>query len=175
MSKSAFLKQFITEEVYVIDKQNNAAQDNVKVADIVKEPEVQYPEEQIAGEAIPINYKGANKKGIAIIVNYPDHEYISADDEAFLLKILSAVKLSAEDVGIINRATNNNLIPLKALESTTCLIFDEKSDLTNGLNPYSITSKDGIDVLWGSPLTTIAIDKVQKKLLWEALQSLFLK
>ncbi len=181
MSKSAFLKQFITEEVYVIDKHNNAVQDNAKVAEIVKEPKVEYPEEKIAAnekstsETIAVNYKGANKKGIAIIVNYPDQDFINAEDEAFLLKILSAVKLTAEDVAIINKANNKNLNPLEVLESSTCLIFDEKSDLTNALNPYSVTNKDGVDILWGSPLTAIATDKVQKKLLWEALQALFLK
>jgi hypothetical protein len=179
MSNSAFLKNFITEDIYVIDGIKTAKNE-------VKEPASEYtPEVKPVKNLLPVtevdevslNLKGSNNKGVAIIVNYSDQEYIDSADEAFLLKILSAVKFTAEDVAIINLAKTIGLTHqnFEILDSSTCLIFDEKSALTQSLNPYEITSHEGINLLWSQPLNIIAKDNVQKKLLWEALQKLFLK
>lgn len=122
-----------------------------------------------------IQFKGSNNKGVAIIVNYDNEEFINSADEAFLLKILAAVQLSNEDVAIINKANNLNLTleGLNELNCRSCLVFGVNA--LQGNNPnYRPQAINNITTLFCSNLTSIQSNVEEKKLLWSALQKIFL-
>lgn len=163
---SEFLKHFIQEPIYVIDK-----------ASSVKAPE---PSSEVVQEETPISSikpkvlksKGENQKGIVILVSYDNVEIINSTDEQFLLKILGAVKLALSDVAIINLSDHDRNISLP--DHSVCLNFNSKADQGES-NLYEIQQNNGATTLSCDNLSVIASDTSKKKLLWTALQTLFLK
>lgn len=127
--------------------------------------------EEVKADKEPIKFKGANNKSIAILVNYENEEFINAAEEAFLLKILAAVQLSKDDVAIINSQVE--LTDLQNLNIKTCLVFGENI-LGDQTSKYQSQIMADINVLFCSNLNTIQSNVEEKKLLWSALQKIFL-
>ena len=189
-----FLKDFITEPVFVIKG------DNIPDAPAIKErpsgtsdkptaqdmepatPPAPAKEAQASPEPTPqisLSYKGANNNGVVIIVNQPEELHINAQDEDFLSKILGAVKLDIQEVAIVNHARQQNLneTSLTAIAPRKCIFFGVNTSLLlqNQFPAYQcVKFREDLEVLDCDPLATIAADPSKKKLLWTALQKMFL-
>ncbi|MBL3658476.1 hypothetical protein [Fulvivirga sediminis] len=181
MSDNAFLKFFITEPVYKIAGEeiitNTPSQEPKE--DIIPEPQAaektEKPQEK---QEQPISIKGTNSLGVFVIVNEPSAEFITDQDEAFLGKILKAVKLDISEAGIINAHNNPGLNQHTSmdLQATKFLLFgvDAASIFKSDFPHYQIIEADNKVFLNNHSLSEIAKDSELKKLLWSALQKMFL-
>lgn len=188
MADTGFLKHFITEPVYFIPGEESllkkpaieTEEPSAKVEELsVAASEVKEPEATSADMPVGIVYKGTNSRKILILVDQPEEEYINAEDEQFLGKILSAIKLNIEEVGIANCATSGPLAlsDLLEFEADKYLLFGVGNTglLESSAGQYEIAvlagGKHGLNC---ASLAEIARDPAQKKLLWSALQKMFL-
>ncbi|UII20962.1 hypothetical protein [Fulvivirga ligni] len=185
MEDNSFLKFFITEPVYHIQGeeiiQNKVEEPEMKISKPESEPEIieEAPKEEIKEEINqPISIKGSNAKNVIIIVNEPEVEFISDSNEDFLGKILKAVKLDIKEVGLINAANNPGLNQHNSmdLEGSKFLLFGIESAkiFKDNFPHYQIIELESKQFLSGNSLSEIAKDSELKKLLWTALQKLFL-
>lgn len=200
MSDKSFLKHFITEPVYVIPGENLhlAAESKQKVAgqepplveqtatseqtaEVVQQPvKVEEPvAEPVAKkeQKKTYHYKGINIKKVLIIVDQPDHEFIGPEDEAFLSKIMTAVKLDLNDLAILNIKQNSGSTfkELLNFDATKYLVFGpDQKFFEKDYVQYQLIAEESNQILHCSALSTIAADASQKKLLWLALQKMFL-
>lgn len=122
---------------------------------------------------------GSNKKQIVIIVRYEDVSVIAEKPLKFLLDILSACKLSLEDVAIINY-TNNRSATFDDIATKfsfqTMLVFALKPqdlNLQPELTILSIHEINDSKVLFSPPLEEIESNLPLKKQFWSVLRKLF--
>ncbi|MBL6445926.1 hypothetical protein JMN32_06380 [Fulvivirga sp. 29W222] len=184
MGDNSFLKHFITEPVFVIPGEELVASitgsREEKAEAIVEEaPAIYQSQEATKKKAKEVTFKGSNKKQILVIVDQPGEEFINAADESFLSKIMGAIKLDINDIAIINFSNNSELNKELLLDfsATRYLMFgiDDSKLLKGNFPPYQIMDiGNNKQVLICSALATIASDPSQKKLLWTALQKMFL-
>ncbi|UII26964.1 hypothetical protein LVD15_00575 [Fulvivirga maritima] len=181
MSDNAFLKFFITEPVYKIageeiisnsTEQEPQEEQTPEPTVVVEEEKPQEKQEQ------PISIKGANSLGVIVIVNEPSAEFITDQDEAFLGKILKAVKLDITKTGIINAHNNPGLNQHTSMdiEANKFLLFgiDAAHIFKSDFPHYQIIEAENKVFLNNHSLSEIAKDSELKKLLWGALQKMFL-
>ncbi len=175
----AFLKEFLDEEIYVIEENPSASlspkdEANPKIDEEKKLTQVHEPQESYESQGL--SYKGGNDKGIAILVHSKYETFINETNEQFLLKVLSAVDLSIEDVAIINIETQLQLSIEQLRESgfNVCLIFGELS-VAREHNRYEVIKNAGLTLLNCDSLTDISGNIALKKSLWTSLKSLFSK
>ncbi len=170
------LKLFFDEEIYLI--KDNDFKESVpvepKTETTIKEKTSTLPavEEPIA-EALSLNYKGGNAKGIAIVINDDSNEYLNDTDETLLLNILKAVGFSLEDVAIVNQH-NSGVKWQSQLDFTKAIIFGVlPSAYGITCENYSIQKHEEADWLFSDSLFSLGSDKVLKGKLWGKLQKLF--
>ncbi|WP_157494285.1 DNA polymerase III subunit psi [Fulvivirga imtechensis] len=125
------------------------------------------------------HYKGSNTKKVLIVVDQPDEEFINAEEEGFLGKILNAVKLDLRDVAIMNLQKNRGatITSLLSFDATKFLFFGitNKDFFEKDCEQYTLLAFDASRQLLNcSSLAAISQDASQKKLLWSALQKMFL-
>ena len=128
---------------------------------------------------------GGFGKGILIILQDDAARVISDDDLAFLSKILAAVKLSLEDVLIMNLQGANPEESLHWLEQhqpATVLMFGlgpEDLALPMRFPPFQVQTWGKMTFLVAPALPQInslsAEATEQKKMLWQSLQRIFLQ
>lgn len=160
----AALKLLYDEELFIVKEKIY-----VHVKQSPETAEVSEP----APEPIAINFKGSNKKGVAILFENDNDEFLPQSDETLLLNILKAVGLSLEDVAIINyHNTGSNW--KRSVEASKVLVFGT-SPSTHGLscNEYSIEENNGKQWLFSHSLAQLANEKQLKAKLWGMLQELF--
>ncbi len=180
MAELNFLKHLITEDIYLLKEDKSQAiknaSDEAKVRTEEELTTVEEAEEPLAQPEQALKFKGNATQQIYILVNESKAEYITAEDEAFLLKVLSAVKLSLNEVGIINIHNQQvGLDELKQLNPAIILLFNQENTFFTKLEQYAITNMGDLKLLWSNALSKIAADKEEKVKLWSALQALFLK
>ena len=66
---------------------------------------------------------GENKRGVLILVNYNETVFLPEDELNFLIGILSACKLTMEDVGIVNLAKSKQLNYQSIQKELSCNIL----------------------------------------------------
>lgn len=186
MSDLNFLKSFLTEDLYIIKEDQTksvapAAEKKAatKAYEEKEEPSqnivINEPVEEAKSKAFPPHQGSFNKK-ILIAVKDNDNEFISDTDLDFLLKILGAVKLTIDDVAIINTLKNEiELSDLKNWAASHYLGFTGEHISQQGSDFYTPTVMAEINCLSCNKLSEIAADKSKKQQLWTALQQLFLK
>lgn len=169
-SEFNFLPYFFTEPVYVIPE---AAVSNISV-ETIPDPGLEEPERKL-----PV--RGNFEKKVLLIVDDPEDEVLNEPESEFLNKILKAVKLTEDDVKILNvhHITDEQLpevlfkFPFKVLISfginTPALL-----ETPNAI-PYKIPKgQDKIRLLVDN-LSSIEKDQQKKIKLWENLQLLFVR
>jgi hypothetical protein len=127
------------------------------------------------------NFKflGNNSKQILIALQYNDISYLPDYDLKFLSGILSACKLSLNDVAIINiknHAEANYKIVTDQLKSKIVLLFDITPDafgLPLNFPAFQLQAFDGATYLYAPSLMQIENDKALKTKLWTSLKRLF--
>ncbi|MFT7159194.1 MAG: hypothetical protein ACI9GZ_000360, partial [Bacteroidia bacterium] len=128
MENTEFLKYFINEDLYQIDANEvvvakdvprSKNETEVGVEDPTEKSQISPQQEVVSEISVPetvqvveeplekiepaiISYKGGNEKGILILVEDSTDEFLNANDLAYLLKILGAVKLSLADIALVN-------------------------------------------------------------------------
>lgn len=132
-----------------------------------------------SGTAFSKSYLGSNKKQITILVKYEDVQIIPAGQLKFLLDILSACKLTLEDVAIVNNSDNqfaNFEEIVSEFSSTIVLAFainPQDLMLTPDLPLLSINRINNHQLLFAPALDQIEIDLPLKKQFWAVLRKLF--
>lgn len=127
------------------------------------------------------DYLGENNKYVLVLVNYPDSKHITDKDKEFFLKVISALKLTIEDVAVLNYAhyVSADINALKEYFSCSRIItfgLPPSSAVFRNLNmqDYSVTNVYGVSLLPASDtLRIIESDKNKKIVLWNALKLLF--
>jgi hypothetical protein len=122
---------------------------------------------------------GGNKKNILIAVNYPGTAFLPDNELAFLTNMLSACKLSLDDVSIINIAPYK-LFNYKDLighyKSNKVFLFGiEPADfgLPVSFPAFQVQSFSGCTYLFAPTLEESKDDKLLKSKLWVCLQRIF--
>ncbi len=122
---------------------------------------------------------GNNKKHILIIISNDDTLYLPDDQLNFLLGILSACKLSMEDVAILNinknKAVTYKLLTaeLKAEKIFLFGVSTAQLGLPLDFPNYQIQSFNSQVYLTAPLLSLLQNDKAEKTLLWNCLKQIF--
>jgi len=125
------------------------------------------------------SFLGNNKKGIAIIVSSKEAIHLADDELSFLLGILSACKLTMEDVAIMNIEKNNQATyqTIEAeLKAKVILLFGVSTDqiqLPIQFPDYQIQKYNSQVYLSAPILGNIEKDKAEKIKLWNSLKQVF--
>lgn len=154
-----WLKQFITEDLYIIGGTRD-----------LDEPEE--PAQEIEVENAD---KAPSKKVLIILVSEPPAP-VPAGTMAFLKKILSAVQLHIEDTLIIDTGeSSSNLDEIQINEFEKCIVFHPTLSLP-GIGDdrtYVEIKSAGSTILRADLIAQIETETPKKKALWTALQSMF--
>ena len=142
----------LNEEIYILDRPQKPLTEALDEVD----------------ELQPFSYKGEFGKRILILVEEPNEDFLPAEQEAFLLKILGAMQLGFEEIALVNKAKSGDWQP--ELEPEFILTFGI-SEQTKA--DYTVTKKEGVQVLNAHGLGQIEADVNLKRRLWEALKVMF--
>jgi len=122
---------------------------------------------------------GNNDKNILILVNENDSMYLADAEFQFLTGILTACKLTMNDVAILNIQKNNSVNYMNVRESLNpdfIIMFDVSPDnfsLPLNFPFYQIQQYNQQIYLTAPKLSFIAHDKSEKLKLWNALRQIF--
>lgn len=190
--ENAFLPHFLDEEIYIIDEnistketvQEAVVNKPVQVQEIskqeiskVEEPSSIYEKPQVDNvteevKAATLTYKGQNTSSILLIVNS-----ILPEEQAFLEKVLGAVKLSINSCALLQLSENSSFQHhelIERFESSTFINFGSQGlPFLQNINNYKITFIEDKKILQSDDLKSIMTDVTKKKQLWECLQQLF--
>lgn len=179
MENTEFLKYFINEDIYKIDEESVPSTSKPVVethkAEHVEKPQqetpkVEEPQEAIAPSPVPV-FKGGNKKGVLVLVEDAEAEFLNQKDLDYLLKILGAVKLSLDDIALVNASKETGYSRISFQQA---LVFTTNHSLPLGSNQkYSQIPFEGNQVLLADRLDQIAASVELRKALWDALRLLF--
>jgi len=180
MENTEFLKYFINEDLYLIKGENDLLKQKTETAaapvkelvteeieeqNIVEEPKVELTPPK------PPAYKGANKRSILILVEDANSEFLNENDFTYLMKILGAVKLTIEDIALVNVTKTNNYA---GLEFTNAIVFTSNHSLqVSNTTKYIPSVLSNQKILLADPLDQIAASVELRKALWDALKSIF--
>ena len=107
----------------------------------------------------PVAYKtpvypflGENSRSICFLTNYPEEDFLPAEQHEFLIKMLSACKLSFNDVALVNIAhIPFDLAELRVQLHPQIIFLWGTSPLSvglkSGLPDFNISAIDGISVI----------------------------
>jgi hypothetical protein len=126
-----------------------------------------------------LNILGKNKKKVIVVVSSEETVYLPDEELNFLLGILSACKLTMEDVGILNLKKNkaadyNNIA--KELGAAVVFLFGivpADIELPLGFPHYQVQLYNSQTYLSAPPLSQLKDDKVEKGKLWNSLKVIF--
>lgn len=165
-----FLPFFFQEPVYVINEPesfNTEPQDETHFAPTIEE----------------ISVKGENKKEILVLVQEKNTEFISPANEQLLIKILQAVKLSMDDIALVNLSNITSLPPSHIAEALEKIPFHtlisfgavvKEWSVSNFFSKYMVNTDDtNRNILLADTLDELASDLQKKRSLWQCLQKLF--
>jgi hypothetical protein len=156
-----FLAMFLNDPVYVVE-----------------EPETpELPEEKKTA----ISFRGQNKQEIIVIMHDEHAEYLSENDEAFLMKILQAVQLTQDDIALVNawhfQSEVHQPEAFNNISYKTLITFGDLPEAVffrKYLTKYQWNKDDENRVyLQVDALKEIANDRTKKQLLWKNLQEIF--
>ena len=127
-------------------------------------------------------FRGDNKKNITIIINQHSAAVISADWSTFLTNVLSACKLTLNDVVIVNthKKTINYTQIIAQFKSQYLLVFDVAPSLIGipaAIPNYEIRVNDNCSFVFSESIAKMldntADAKQVKMRLWNSLKKLF--
>lgn len=119
------------------------------------------------------DFLGGNNKQILMLVNDAQNSYFSPKSEEMFVKLLAAVKLSMQDIAIVN--LNNISVKWDDIKQKTnpnkVVLWGVKPEFINtDVQKYIFTD----NVLYADALDQINADVELKKQLWPELQKMFL-
>ncbi|RYD80943.1 MAG: hypothetical protein EOP53_07330 [Sphingobacteriales bacterium] len=164
--KSAFYKAFFNEGIYVVNEPELPV-----IKQITDETSALA---ETAGKNIPIS--GNKMAKTLLLFNAAKGDDFPAEDKIFLSQILSAVKLSMNDVSWLNStlydASWEDINYTSHAEIIVAFDVAEKS-LPQKIAEGEILETENRKILFVDNLQQIAANKNKKKLLWEGLKTLY--
>ncbi len=128
---------------------------------------------------LPFNVLGNNRSRVVIIIENDETIYLPDTQLNFLLGILSACKLSMEDVAILNIKKNKG-VSYKAIElelkAEKIILFGVSAvqiELPIEFPRYQIQQYNNQTYVNAAPLSHLQDDKAEKTKLWNCLKQLF--
>lgn len=133
----------------------------------------------VTTETGSISYLGNNQRKIVIIVMSSEAIYLPDEDLKFLLEILSACKLSMEDIALVNVSMLSSLSYNNLTEQ-----FGAEKMFLFGVNPeilnlplqfphYQVQQFNNQVYVSSASLTDLQNDKAEKMKLWNCLKKVF--
>ncbi|MBC7866428.1 MAG: hypothetical protein H7X88_02735 [Gloeobacteraceae cyanobacterium ES-bin-316] len=141
------------------------------------------PLEAIPQEAVKqtIPFLGKNDKKILLVVDEKDTAFLADNDLNLLLSILSACKLSMADIALVNFNKNQDALYNKLIEEfspTFVILFGITPKLLSfplNFPNYQLQQYNHQTYLCAPALKILAVEKEEKKELWNSLQKHFFK
>jgi hypothetical protein len=135
------------------------------------------PTPEIKTLPVSFNYLGSNKKNFVLLVHYPLHEFIQDDHLVALESILTAKKLSLEDVAIVNIAKQNVLGygDIQSFFQAKTIVLLGKDALPEALPPAKlnvIEEVNGLKLLHTFSFDEMMDNNINKKAFWEQVKTL---
>ncbi|HET7003683.1 MAG TPA: hypothetical protein VFI33_20315 [Puia sp.] len=136
----------------------------------------------VADKTPAYHFLGENNRSICFLANYPEGDFLPENQLEFLKKMLTACKLSFNDIALLNIAhTTFDLADLR-LQLHPLIIFlwgipPESVGLKSGLPDFNITILDGISIIPVSGPDVMSGNLPEgtefKQRLWNCLKKLF--
>lgn len=126
-----------------------------------------------------IPFLGKNERNILIVVNEENAPYLSDEDLALLMSILTACKLTMADVAIVNAHQNNNIgygILMQNFSPTLVLLFGIQPvqlDFPLQFPNYQLQRYNHQTYISSPAISLLAANVAMKKQLWTSLQQYF--
>ena len=172
--KAIALQILMNDDLYLIDR-------------VERVVSAQAPAEAVAQvESVPaaapladlvLDYLGENNKYFAILVSYPDHQYMAPKELEALQSILGAKKMDLNDVAILNL----HKFPQATFKAIKQFLVSNRMVLF-GINPQSIqlpsipsnhvSDHDGVKVLATYAFSEMMADVEKKKAFWNVMKGL---
>lgn len=153
-------------------------------AESLRQTAPQRPEEPVSGDT-PAGPRyqllGENRKGLVIAVSLPEEAFQALPRNEFLTKVLAAIQRSPADVAFVNMTPGQQLDTYELGKETQLnhlVAFGSglvKMTADSKINPYKPASIGNVPLLVADPVAAIEADVNKKKLLWNGLQTIFLK
>jgi hypothetical protein len=130
-------------------------------------------------DTVSFNILGNNQQKILILVADEETLYLPDEQLNFLMGILTACKLTMQDVAIVNTRKNTNISYTNfaaALKSAVIILFGVETsiiELPLQFPNYQIQAYNNQTYLSAPPLTVLQNDKAEKTRLWLCLKQLF--
>jgi hypothetical protein len=139
------------------------------------------PEKKVEtpSSAVSFNVLGNNQQKILILVDNNETLYLPDEQLNFLMGILTACKLTMQDVAILNTKKNSNLSYLNlatVLKSSKVILFGVETsiiELPLQFPTYQIQAYNNQTYLSAPSLTVLQNDKAEKTKLWLCLKQVF--
>ena len=162
------LPLLLTETIYVIPETEKTTAPPV----VVSIPDIPTP-------APSKSEHPRNRNRLVVIYNNIKTVYLNPEEEALLAKILGAVKLRLEDVDLVNvnnhRDTLIEILRDKMANQIISFGIELRDlDIQVPLEAYRVQRVEGIDILLADSLFELQLNTDKKKMLWQALQGMFL-
>jgi len=172
--QEAYLKYIYHEDLYIINEPPVALEEPQELQEEVEDLS-SGQERELVNEPSPVKFLGSNNKGILILVNDADSEFLNERDLGFLMRIVeSGLKYSKTDIAIVNCVKFPYWQIFDEIHHTFLIAFgNHQTEVLQGKSKYQVSDNDGIKVLMADDLGSMEDDKEKKGQLWKALQSMF--
>ena len=136
-------------------------------------------QDMVSPETGSISYLGNNRRKVAIIVMSPDAIYLPDENLKFLLGILSACKLSLEDIALVNASNHPSLLYkdlTEQLNAEKIFLFGAEPEILKlplQFPRYQVQQFNNQVYLSSASLSELQDDKAEKMKLWNCLKKIF--
>jgi hypothetical protein len=141
---------------------------------LIETGELKIEHQKEAKKEQSLKFLGNNTKKVSILVSNPGYTFLPEDQLAFLTKMLSACRMNAGDISIVNMANGDirqqvidQLTPLKIIEFGTETVYDL----------FKVDKRGGIEYLNAPDLGELVKETEEAKhlkgKLWAGLKEMF--
>jgi len=164
----SFLPFLLNESIYLVPEDKPVS----KTEQLIEEEKSDKPEDHLT-------WQGKNQQQVVILIKYPNNQYLDETQRGLMAKILSAVKLTFDDVALINLAhypVKHSLDKLTEPGAHFLIAFgitpgDIASERNLILN--EIFTRNRTQMLFTSSLEELEKDRNKKVALWNNLKKMF--
>jgi len=166
------LKYIYQEDIYIIEDPSSMKETQALENDKTETLQTEMPQPHVE-ETNPVTFFGSNEKGILILTNDPENEFLNQSDLDFLMKIVeSGLRFSKHDFALVNTARHSAQQALDEIPYSYLLSFDIGNSHDND-QLYLVKEENGKKILLAESLKEIAADTSKKTALWKNLKIMF--
>lgn len=122
--------------------------------------------------AIPLVFWGGNTERILFFVRHASFDYFSKEAEEAFLKTLTALKLSLEEVAVVNlNKTSKTIDEIKEQLHPKCCIYCE-GETSEASSTFNVLEKAEVDRLYTYSFEEMLSDPTKKRLFWNAIKEI---